>query len=96
MFYKICKNGSPLYLLKLILEKASYVKINVDVFCLSKLNITFTKTLSSHLQLLNKWNKLDPTIRKAESFGIIESNLLKLIRPISKSVLTVTATKELE
>ena len=66
------------------------------VFCLSRLNITFAKTLSSHLQLLNKWNKLDPTIWKAESFVIFESNLLKLIRTISKSVLTVTTTKELE
>ena len=32
-------------------------------------------------------NKLDPTIREAERFGIFKSNILKFIRPIPKSFL---------
>ena len=43
-----------------------------------------------------KWNKLDPTIPKAESIGIFKSNTLKFIRPTPRSFLTVTTTKKLD
>ena len=32
-----------------------------------------------------EWNKLDPTIRNAECFGILKSNILKFIRPTPRS-----------
>ena len=54
------------------------------VFPWLKSNITFSKTLSSGII---EWNKFDPTIWNAESFGISKSNILKFIRPTPMSFL---------
>ena len=55
----------------------------------SKSNTNFSKTPSS-LQSLNEsaiieWNNVDLTIHNAESFGVFESNILKLIRHFLRS-----------
>ena len=64
------------------------------VFPWLKLNNLFKNTFfpSAIIEL----NKLDPTIRNAESFGIFKSNILRFIRPTPKSFLTVTTAKELD
>ena len=84
MFYKISKNKSPFYLFNLILEKtSSYAARNVDCIPLIKIKQLFQNTFFP--SAIIKWNKLDPTIRKAESFGIFKRNIRKFIRPTPRS-----------
>ena len=79
MFYKIYKNKSPFYLFDLIPQKtSSYIMRNVDCIPLIKIKLFKNTFFSSAIIELNK---LDPTIRNAESFGIFKSNILKFIRP---------------
>ena len=33
-----------------------------------------------------EWNKLDPSLRKAESLSLFKNNILKFIRPSSNSI----------
>ena len=57
---------------------------NVDCIPLIKIKHNFFKNtffLSSIIEL----NKLDPTMRNAENFGIFKSNILKFIRPTPRS-----------
>ena len=55
------------------------------VFPWLKLNNFFKNTFFP--SAIIKWNKLDPTIRKAESFGIFKRNIRKFIRPTPRSFL---------
>ena len=81
VFYKIYKNKSPFYLFNLIPEKtSSYTTRNVDCTPLIKIKHNFFKNTFFPSAII-EWNKLDPTIGKAESFGIFKSNILKFIRP---------------
>ena len=41
-----------------------------------------------------EWNKLDPTIRNAESFGIFKSNIRKFIRSTPFDFFPVIIIKE--
>ena len=84
MFYKIYKNKSPFYLFNLIPEKTSYTTRNTDCIPLIKIKHNFFKN-TFFLSTIIEWNKLDHTIRYAESFGIFKSNILKLIRPTPRS-----------
>ena len=80
MFYKIYKNKSPVYLFNLIPEKtSSYTTRNVCI-PLIKIKHNFLKNIFFPSAII-EWNKLDPTIRKAESFSIFKSSILKFIRP---------------
>ena len=81
MFYRIYKNKSSLYLFNLILEKTSfYPTRNVDSIPLIKIKHKFFKNTFFPSAII-EWNKLDPTIRNAESLDIFKSNILKFIRP---------------
>ena len=81
MFYKIYKNKSPFYLFNLIPEKtSSYATGNVDYIPLIKIKHNFFKNTFFPSAII-EWNKLDPTSRNAESFGIFKTNILKFIRP---------------
>ena len=80
MFYKVCKNKSPFYLFNLMLEKTySYAMRNVNCIPLIKFKHNFFKNAFFPSAII-EWNKLDPTIQSAESFGIFKSNILKFIR----------------
>ena len=54
------------------------------VFPRLKSNITFLKNTFFPSAII-EWNKLDPTIRNAESFDIFKSNILKFIRHAPRS-----------
>ena len=98
MFYKIYKNKSPFYLFNLIPEKtSSYGTRNVDCVPLIKIKYNFFKN-TFFPSVIIEWNKLDVTIRNADSFGIFKSNILKFITVDSHQevFLTVTTTKELD
>ena len=85
MFYKIYKNKSPFYLFNSIPEKTfSYATRNVDCIPLIKIKHNFFKNTFFPSATI-EWNKLDFTIRNAESFGICKSNILKFIRPTPRS-----------
>ena len=85
MLYKIYKNKSPFYLFNLIPEKkSSYDTKNVDYIPLIKIKHNFFKNTFLPSEIIG-WNKLDPTIRTAESFGIFTSNILKFITPTPRS-----------
>ena len=84
MFYKIYKNKSSFYIFNLISEKTSYTTRNVDCIPLIKIKRNFLKNTSFPSAII-EWNKLDPTIRNAESFCIFKSNILKFIRPTPRS-----------
>ena len=71
MFYKIYNNKRPFYL---------YATRNVDFILLIKIKHNFFKTTFFSSAII-EWNKLDPTIQNAQSFGILESNILTFIRP---------------
>ena len=53
---------------------------NVDGFPLVKIKRNFFKNAFFPSAMI-EWNKLDSTIRNAESFGIFKSNIVKFIRP---------------
>ena len=96
MFYKIYKNKSPFYLFNLIPDKtSSYATKNIDCIPLIKIRHNFFKNTFFPSAII-EWNKLDPTIRNAESFGIFKSNIFKFIRLPKEAFLTVTTTKELD
>ena len=77
MFYKIYKNKSPFNLFKIIPEKtSSYATRNVDGIPLVKIKRNFFKKTFFPFAII-EWNKLDPTIRNADSFGIFKSNILE-------------------
>ena len=81
MVYKIYKNKSPFYLFNLIPEKTfSYTTRNVDCIPLTKIKHNLFKN-TFFPSVIIEWNKLDPTIRNAESCGIFKINILKSIRP---------------
>ena len=44
--------------------------------------------------IIIEWNKLDPTIRNAESFGILKNNILGFIRSTPFDFFTVIIIKE--
>ena len=87
MFYKIYKNKSYFNLFKLIPEitisYATYAMRNVDGIPLIKIVQNIFKS-TFFTSVITEWNKLDPTIRNAESFGIFKSNTLKFITPTPK------------
>ena len=87
MFYKIYKNKSYFNLFKLIPEitisYATYAMSNVDGIPLIKIMQNIFKS-TFFTSVITEWNKLDPTIRNAESFGIFKSNILKFIPPTPK------------
>ena len=77
---QICKNKCPFNLFKVIPEKtSSYATSNNDGIPLIKIKPNFFKN-TFFLSAVIEWNKLGPTIRNAESFGIFKSNILKSIR----------------
>ena len=85
MFYKIYKSKSRFYLFNLITGKTcSYATRNVNCIPLIKIKHNFFKNTFFPSAII-EWNKLDPTIRKAESFGIFKSSILKFIRPTPRS-----------
>ena len=85
MFYKIYNSKSPFYLFNLILETtSSYATRNVDFILLVKIKHIFFKNTFFSSAII-EWNKLDLTIQNAQSFGILESNILTFIRPTPKS-----------
>ena len=95
MFYKIYKNKSLFYLFNLIPDKtSSYATKNIDCIPLIKIKHNFLKNTFFPSAII-ECNKLDPTMRNAESFGIFKSNILKFIRLLKEAFLTVTTTKEL-
>ena len=95
MFYKIYKNKSPFYLFNLIPEKtSSYATGNVDYIPLIKIKHNFFKNTFFPSAII-EWNKLDPTIRNTESFGIFKSNILKFIRPTPRSFFNCYNHKEI-
>ena len=73
IFYKIYKNKSPFYLFNLVPEKTSYATRNVGC------TPCFLPSATT------EWNKLYPTIRNAENFGIFKCNILKFIRPTPRN-----------
>ena len=84
MFNKIYKNKSHFNLLKVIPEKtSSYASGNVDGNPLIKIKRNFFKNTFFPSAII-EWNKLDPTIRNTESFGIFKSNILKFVRRTKK------------
>ena len=85
MFYKIYKSKSPFYQFNLIPEKtSSYATKNADCIPLIKIKHNFFKNTFFPSAII-EWNKLDPTIQNAESFGIFKSHILKFIRPTPRS-----------
>ena len=85
MLYKIYKNKSPFYFFNLILEKiSSYATRNVGCVSLIKIKHNLFKNTFFPSTII-EWNKLDLTIRNAESFGIFKRNILNFIRPIRRS-----------
>ena len=72
MFYKIYKNKSPFYLSYLIPEKTSYAARNVDCIPLIKIKHNYFKNTFFPSAVI-EWNKIDPAIRNAESFGIFKA-----------------------
>ena len=59
---------------------------NADCIPFIKIKYYFFKNIFFPSAMIER-NKLDPTIREAERFGIFKSNILKFIRPIPKSFL---------
>ena len=85
MFYKIYKNKSPFYIFNLIPEKtSSNATRNVDCIPLIKIKHTFFKNTFFSSAII-EWNKLDPGIWKAESLGILKSNILKFLKSTPRS-----------
>ena len=71
--------------LKIIQEKISPAATrNVHGIPLSKLKRKFLKNAFFPSAII-EWNKLDPTIWNAKSFGIFKSDILKFIRPTTSS-----------
>ena len=86
MSCKICKNKSPQYLFKLILQKThAYAKRNVDNIPCFKIRHNFFKN-SFFPSTIIEWNNLDPTIRNSKSFVDFKKNILKFIRPFPRNV----------
>ena len=56
---------------------------NVDDIPFNKIKCIFFKNTFFPSAVI-EWNKLDSTIRNAESFGIFKNNILKFIRPIPR------------
>ena len=80
MFCKIYKDRSPFNLFKVMPEKiSSCPRRNADGIPLIKIKLNFFKSTFFPSAII-EWNKLDPTIRNVESFGIFKSNILKFIR----------------
>ena len=95
MFYKIYENKGPLYLINLIQEKtSSHATRNVDCIPLIKIKHNFFKNTFIPSTII-EWNKLDLTIRNAESFGSFEKISSNLLDPPQEVLLTVITTKGL-
>ena len=95
MFYKIYKNKNPFYLFNLMPKKTScYATRNVDYIPLIKIKHNVFKNTFFPFAII-EWNKLDPTIRNAESFGIFKSNILKFIKPTPRSFFNCYNHKEI-
>ena len=77
------------------LTGVTYAKRNVDGILLIKINHNFFKNTFFPSAIIEQ-NKLDSTIKNAESFCICKSNNLKLIRPTQELFMTVTTVKELD
>ena len=96
VFYKIYKNKSPFYFFNLIPEKtSSYTRRNVDCIPMIKIKRNFFKNTFFPSAII-EMNKLHPTIRNAESFGIFKSKTLKFIRLTPRSFLTVTTQRRIK
>ena len=85
MFYKIYKNKSPFYLFILKPAKiSSYATRNVDCVPLIKIkHNVFKNTFFPYA--ISEWNELHPAIQNAGCLGIFKGNILKFIRPTSRS-----------
>ena len=85
LFYKIYKNQSPFYLYNIIpttnthhtfrnFDKIPHFKTKHNIFK----NSFFPSSII-------EWNKLDPSLRKCNSYNVFKSNILKFMRPSSNS-----------
>ena len=75
MFYKVYKNKSPFNISKVIPERtSSYATRNIDGIPLIKIKHNFSRNTSFSSAII-QWNKLDPTICNAKSFGIFKNKI---------------------
>ena len=85
-FYKVLNNEHPQYLFNSIPVRPKLCPTR------NALNILFLNTNHNFFKYLLfpstiiEWNKLDPGFRKAESFSLFKTNILRLIRPSPNSV----------
>ena len=80
-FFKILKNKSPDYLVKIIPQRRpSYITRNSDEIPLFKTNYNFYKN-SFFPSTTIEWNNFDNDLRNTESYTLFRSSILKFIRP---------------
>ena len=85
LFYKIYKNQSPSYLYNIIPTiTAHYTFRNSDKMPYFKTKPNLFKN-SLFPSVIIEWNKLDPSLRRCDSYSIFKSNILKFIRLSSNS-----------
>ena len=85
LFYKIYKNQSPSYLYNIIpTTNTHYTFRNSDKIPYFKTKHNFFKN-SFFPSVIIEWNKLDPSLRRCDSYNVFKSNILKFIRPSSNS-----------
>ena len=81
LFYKIFKNKSPAYLFNLIPERNTHYSLRTsdNILCFNTQH-SFLKN-SFFPSTIIRWNKLDLTLRKCDSFNVFKKEILKFIRP---------------
>ena len=85
LFYKIYKNQSPSYLYNIIpTTNTHYTFRNSDKIPYFKSKHNFSKN-SFFPSIIIELNKLDPSLRRCDSYNVFKSNILKFIQPSSNS-----------
>ena len=85
LFYKIYKIQSPSYLYNIIpTTNMHYTFRNSDKIPFFKTKHNFFRNSFFPLVII-EWNKLDPSLRRYDSYNVFKSNILKFIQPSSNS-----------
>ena len=80
-FYKIYKNPSYLYNI-IPIANTHYTFRNSDKIPYFKIKHDFFRNYFFPSDLI-EWNKIDPNVRRCDSYNVLKSNILKFIRPSS-------------
>ena len=85
LFHKIYENQSSSYLYNIIpTTNTHYTFRNSDKIPYFKTKHNFFKN-SFFPSVIIEWKKLDPSLRRCDSYNVFKSNILKFIRPSSNS-----------